>query len=718
MYSGSARRRPTSPHPLLSIPASHLISSRPYPRFRLSNRLSTMELYMYTPPVYMAPIRPLVKPAPSVPIVKEGPIPELFQAPEGEYNLADPGSVFPVLGNTSPNIASELRLAAQPGPFLGGPGFGLPPTPQQTSPSAASASSTSFGATLINGKWEPIYPTRMSWVMVQFPSKIGDRGFGGLLGKSGKSDTAAFLPPAAADGRYPTKSSYSSSSSSSSPVPSEPQSVPFAMSPPTTQSKWPFAKTINGIPRPKTSMRNSTSDFVQRVIGLDSASKYLAEKGKTVSEVVKWGCWHMGKQWAWADFGKQANETDKKSKETLVKVLFSTPLTCTAIINQTAGVDRLDAIIGFETGDLVWLDPIIGRYTRLNKNGVLNSSRVVGIYPDPRQPTHFLALFADYTILRFNISLEDPLNAANITSRPWDVFFDRVLLATTNGPDPSLSGDRGAGRYLDREQGVELLKWKNEDWVAGVEIEKSKDKNAIVFTGRNPVAALKIGSAQIKALAYSPDGGKLAAVSSDGLLRVIDTSEERITDTFSGYYGALNCVVWSPDSRLIAAGGEDDFVTLFSTGRDARPIARCQGHSSYVTCIAFDPQSNNPSSRAYRFVSVGEDGKLLFWDYSPAAVHKPRQHHPNNSVQRDAAASSMTVNIIDHSRSHTPAERTSGRFHAAPSRKSVPTLQPIMSKTVDVTILTGVYCLPDAIATVSRQGVARFWMRPSSRPST
>ncbi|WVQ86934.1 hypothetical protein IAS59_000652 [Cryptococcus gattii] len=677
-----------------------------------------MELYMYTPPVYMAPIRPLVKPAPSVPIVKEGPIPELFQAPEGEYNLADPGSVFPVLGNTSPNIASELRLAAQPGPFLGGPGFGLPPTPQQTSPSAASASSTSFGATLINGKWEPIYPTRMSWVMVQFPSKIGDRGFGGLLGKSGKSDTAAFLPPAAADGRYPTKSSYSSSSSSSSPVPSEPQSVPFAMSPPTTQSKWPFAKTINGIPRPKTSMRNSTSDFVQRVIGLDSASKYLAEKGKTVSEVVKWGCWHMGKQWAWADFGKQANETDKKSKETLVKVLFSTPLTCTAIINQTAGVDRLDVIIGFETGDLVWLDPILGRYTRLNKNGVLNSSRVVGVYPDPRQPTHFLALFADYTILRFNISLEDPLNAANITSRPWDVFFDRVLLAITNGPDPSLSGDSGAGRYLDREQGVELLKWKNEDWVAGVEIEKSKDKNAIVFTGRNPVAALKIGSAQIKALAYSPDGGKLAAVSSDGLLRVIDTSEERITDTFSGYYGALNCVVWSPDSRLIAAGGEDDFVTLFSTGRDARPIARCQGHSSYVTCIAFDPQSNNPSSRAYRFVSVGEDGKLLFWDYSPAAVHKPRQHHPNNSVQRDAAASSMTVNIMDHSRSHTPAERTSGRFHAAPSRKSVPTLQPIMSKTVDVTILTGVYCLPDAIATVSRQGVARFWMRPSSRPST
>lgn len=68
-------------------------------------------------------------------------------------------------------------------------------------------------------------------------------------------------------------------------------------------------------------------------------------------------------------------------------------------------------------------------------------------------------------------------------------------------------------------------------------------------------------------------------------------------------------------------------------------------------------------------------------------MHKPRQHHPNNSVQRDAAASSMTVNIMDHSRSHTPAERTSGRFHAAPSRKSVPTLQPIMVRLILVAIL-------------------------------
>lgn len=173
---------------------------------------------------------------------------------------------------------------------------------------------------------------------------------------------------------------------------------------------------------------------------------------------------------------------------------------------------------------------------------------MVGIYPDPRQPTHFLVLFADNTILRFNISLEDPINAANITSHPWDVFFDRVLLATTNGHDPSLSSDSGTGLSLDREQDVELLKWKNEDWVAGVESEKPKDKNAIVFTGRNPVAALKIGDARINgkclscssflflfivnrrriiALAYSPDGGKLASVSSDGLLRVIDTSEER-----------------------------------------------------------------------------------------------------------------------------------------------------------------------------------------------
>ena len=57
----------------------------------------------------------------------------------------------------------------------------------------------------------------------------------------------------------------------------------------------------------------------------------------------------------------------------------------------------------------------------------------------------------------------------------------------------------------------------------------------------------------------------------------------------------------------MAVGGQDDLITIFSP-REARVIARCQGHSAFVTSLAFDPTRGG----GYRFGSVGEDGKLLF----------------------------------------------------------------------------------------------------------
>lgn len=44
------------------------------------------------------------------------------------------------------------------------------------------------------------------------------------------------------------------------------------------------------------------------------------------------------------------------------------------------------------------------------------------------------------------------------------------------------------------------------------------------------------------AMSYSPDGRLLAAVFADGMLRLMDMAEEKLEDTFAGYYASLNCV--------------------------------------------------------------------------------------------------------------------------------------------------------------------------------
>ena len=54
------------------------------------------------------------------------------------------------------------------------------------------------------------------------------------------------------------------------------------------------------------------------------------------------------------------------------------------------------------------------------------------------------------------------------------------------------------------------------------------------------------------------------------------------------YFGGLLCVCWSPDSKFVVVGGEDDLVTVWSLPQK-RVIARGQGHKSWVSVVAFDP---------------------------------------------------------------------------------------------------------------------------------
>jgi Ras family protein T1 len=92
-------------------------------------------------------------------------------------------------------------------------------------------------------------------------------------------------------------------------------------------------------------------------------------------------------------------------------------------------------------------------------------------------------------------------------------------------------------------------------------------------------------------------------------------------DIFTSYYGGMICVCWSPDGKYIVTGGQDDLVSIWSLW-EHKIIARCQGHSSWVSCVAFDPWRCD--ERNYRFGSVGDDCKLLLWDFGVGMLHRPK----------------------------------------------------------------------------------------------
>jgi len=104
---------------------------------------------------------------------------------------------------------------------------------------------------------------------------------------------------------------------------------------------------------------------------------------------------------------------------------------------------------------------------------------------------------------------------------------------------------------------------------------------------QNPLFRWIIGEGSLNEFAFSPCGKYLATVSQDGFLRVFDYNTMELVGRLRSYFGGLLCVCWSPDSRLIATGGEDDLVTVWSF-IEKRVIAKGRGHRSWVSAVNFD----------------------------------------------------------------------------------------------------------------------------------
>ena len=73
-----------------------------------------------------------------------------------------------------------------------------------------------------------------------------------------------------------------------------------------------------------------------------------------------------------------------------------------------------------------------------------------------------------------------------------------------------------------------------------------------------------VGEGSINEFAFSPCSNYLAVVSQDGYLRVFNYNSMEFLGSMKSYFGGLLCVCWSPDSKYLVVGGEDDLVTVWS----------------------------------------------------------------------------------------------------------------------------------------------------------
>ncbi|CCG82679.1 Catabolite repression protein creC [Taphrina deformans PYCC 5710] len=447
-----------------------------------------------------------------------------------------------------------------------------------------------------------------------------------------------------------------------------------------------------------TSANGTTSTFVSRAIVDGNITARLADHKR--EEVFVFA--NINRCLSWFDMGAPS----LVKHEPLSKLMLSLATVVSHDVNQyTSTIKGFDVVLGTTTGDLCCFDALTTRYLRYNKQRCINPTAVTQVQWLPGSECLFMASHADGALLIYDKEREDA------------DFFASV-------------SQSGEGEYFPRQESS-----------AAVSVLRSAHDTR---SRTNPVSCVALSRQAINAFAFSPDNIHLAVVSDDGCLKVLDYRQERLLDVYSSYYGGLTCVSWSPDGQYIVTGGKDDLVTIWSF-TERRIVARCHGHSSFITGVYFDEYKCD--EYAYRIGSVSEDGKICLWDFALSSLHRPSSKSAKHAAISGTVDEGLAIvptgrpiiaglemtspaTVPATTNGHSTPDGTPGAsgksavavtmkdgtaYHRVASRLSTAILSPITVAKVDDQAPTHLVFLKDRllIATTGKKyGRIKTWMRP------
>jgi WD40 repeat protein len=114
----------------------------------------------------------------------------------------------------------------------------------------------------------------------------------------------------------------------------------------------------------------------------------------------------------------------------------------------------------------------------------------------------------------------------------------------------------------------------------------------------------------------SPDG-RIVAVLRDERVCLCDGWLSKLLRSLEGAEGALECVTFSPDGKLVAAGGSDETIRLWESAT-GKLVATLRGHRGSVSAVTFAPDGKT-------LLSCGGDGTAMLWSVAEALKLMPAQ---------------------------------------------------------------------------------------------
>src|SRR5262249_53119883 len=115
----------------------------------------------------------------------------------------------------------------------------------------------------------------------------------------------------------------------------------------------------------------------------------------------------------------------------------------------------------------------------------------------------------------------------------------------------------------------------------------------------------------VRCVAFSSDGGRVAAWGEDGAIKIWDASTGRLTAEVV-HPGKVYAGAWSPDDKLLASGGDNGKGTVTISGtRAGDKLVTLGGHALVeawgIYDLAWGPDGT-------RLASAGSDFTARIWD--------------------------------------------------------------------------------------------------------